>query len=148
MLEGMGLVRVYTKPQGQQPDFSDPVVLSADRGGCSVEDFCNQIHISLVQEAKYVLVWGSSARHSPQHCGPSHVLQDEDVVQIVKKKCEKSNFCQNYSSVLLYNALELWLYFHETVQDWSMPVNDKSRQENEPGLWLRNLLNLQPKKHH
>ncbi|XP_058104826.1 uncharacterized protein LOC131248528 isoform X4 [Magnolia sinica] len=23
-----GLVRVYTKPQGQQPDFSDPVVLS------------------------------------------------------------------------------------------------------------------------
>ncbi|XP_030939464.1 developmentally-regulated G-protein 2-like [Quercus lobata] len=27
--EEMGLVRVYTKPQGQQPDFSDPVVLSA-----------------------------------------------------------------------------------------------------------------------
>lgn len=29
MWEEMGLVRVYTKPQGQQPDFSDPVVLSA-----------------------------------------------------------------------------------------------------------------------
>jgi len=29
MWEAMGLVRVYTKPQGQQPDFSDPVVLSA-----------------------------------------------------------------------------------------------------------------------
>ena len=28
MWEEMGLVRVYTKPQGQQPDFSDPVVLS------------------------------------------------------------------------------------------------------------------------
>nr|GEX81045.1 omega-amidase, chloroplastic-like isoform X3 [Tanacetum cinerariifolium] len=52
----------------------------------SVEDFCNQIHRSLVKEVKYVLVWGSSARHSPQHCGLSHVLQDEDVVQIVKKK--------------------------------------------------------------
>lgn len=25
----MGLVRIYTKPQGQQPDFTDPVVLSA-----------------------------------------------------------------------------------------------------------------------
>lgn len=35
---------------------------------------------------KYVLVWGTSARHCPQHCGLSHVLQDEDVVQIVKKK--------------------------------------------------------------
>lgn len=28
MWEAMGLVRVYTKPQGQQPDFTDPVVLS------------------------------------------------------------------------------------------------------------------------
>ncbi|PWA66075.1 P-loop containing nucleoside triphosphate hydrolases superfamily protein [Artemisia annua] len=62
MWEAMGLVRVYTKPQGPQPDFSDPV----DRGGYSVEDFCNQIHRTLVKEVKYVL--------------------DEDVVQIVKKK--------------------------------------------------------------
>lgn len=29
MWDEMGLVRVYTKPQGQQPDFTDPVVLSA-----------------------------------------------------------------------------------------------------------------------
>ncbi|KAF9685285.1 hypothetical protein SADUNF_Sadunf03G0038700 [Salix dunnii] len=84
--EAMGLVRVYTKPQGQQPDFSDPVVLSADRGGCSVEDFCNHIHRNLIKDVKYVLVWGTSARHYPQHCGLGHVLQDEDVVQIVKKK--------------------------------------------------------------
>ncbi|KAJ9559699.1 hypothetical protein OSB04_004859 [Centaurea solstitialis] len=90
MWEAMGLVRVYTKPQGQQPDFSDPVVLSADRGGCTVEDFCNHIHRSLVKDVKYVLVWGSSARHYPQHCGLSHVLQDEDVVQIVKKKEKES----------------------------------------------------------
>ncbi|WVZ22750.1 hypothetical protein V8G54_001294 [Vigna mungo] len=86
MWDEMGLVRVYTKPQGQQPDFSDPVVLSADRGGCTVEDFCNHIHRSLVKDVKYVLVWGSSARHYPQHCGLSHNLRDEDVVQIVKKK--------------------------------------------------------------
>ncbi|CAO2186489.1 unnamed protein product [Urochloa humidicola] len=86
MWEEMGLVRVYTKPQGQQPDFSDPVVLSTDRGGCTVEDFCNHIHRSLLKDVKYVLVWGTSARHYPQHCGLSHGLQDEDVVQIVKKK--------------------------------------------------------------
>lgn len=39
---------------------------------------------------KYVLVWGTSARHLPQHCGLSHGLQDEDVVQIVKKKVPNS----------------------------------------------------------
>ncbi|KAF7036678.1 hypothetical protein CFC21_047261 [Triticum aestivum] len=86
MWEEMGLVRVYTKPQGQQPDFGDPVVLSSDRGGCTVEDFCNHIHRSLLKDVKYVLVWGTSARHYPQHCGLGHGLEDEDVVQIVKKK--------------------------------------------------------------
>ncbi|KAL8537802.1 hypothetical protein ACS0TY_012799 [Phlomoides rotata] len=86
MWDEMGLVRIYTKPQGQQPDFAEPVVLSAGRGGCTVEDFCNHIHRTLVKEVKYVLVWGISARHYPQHCGLSHPLTDEDVVQIVKKK--------------------------------------------------------------
>ncbi|KAK6914703.1 GTP binding protein, second domain [Dillenia turbinata] len=41
MWDEMGLVRVYTKPQGQQPDFTDPFVLSASRGWCTVEDVCN-----------------------------------------------------------------------------------------------------------
>lgn len=41
-----------------------------------------------MKEVKYVLVWGISARHYPQHCGLSHLLQDEDVVQIVKKKVQ------------------------------------------------------------
>ena len=35
---------------------------------------------------KYALVWGTSARHNPQNCGLSQHLEDEDVVQVVKKK--------------------------------------------------------------
>lgn len=31
------------------------------------------------------LVWGQSAKHTPQRCGKDHVLADEDVIQIVKK---------------------------------------------------------------
>lgn len=57
-----------------------------DRGGCTVEDFCNQLHRSLAKDFKYGLVWGTSAKHYPQRCGLAHELQDEDVVQIVKKK--------------------------------------------------------------
>ncbi|CAI7801676.1 unnamed protein product [Closterium sp. NIES-54] len=86
MWEEMGLVRVYTKPQGQQPDFADPVVLSTDRGGCTVRDFCDHIHRGLLKDVKYVLCWGISVKHYPQRCGLAHVLRDEDVVQIVKKK--------------------------------------------------------------
>ena len=31
------------------------------------------------------LVWGSSVKHNPQNVGKEHILNDEDVVQIVKK---------------------------------------------------------------
>jgi small GTP-binding protein len=86
MWDEMGLVRVYSKPQGQQPDFDEPFVLSSDRGGCTVEDFCNHVHRTLVKDMKYALVWGTSTRHNPQNCGLSQHLEDEDVVQIVKKK--------------------------------------------------------------
>lgn len=40
----------YTKPRGQQPDYSSPVVLQ--RGKCTVEDFCNAIHKEIVKQFK------------------------------------------------------------------------------------------------
>ncbi|KAK2169036.1 hypothetical protein NP493_1203g01038 [Ridgeia piscesae] len=77
------LVRIYTKPKGQLPDYDSPVVLKS--GASSVEDFCNKIHRNLLKEFKYALVWGSSVKHQPQVVGREHLLNDEDVVQIVKK---------------------------------------------------------------
>eukprot|EP00878_Enallax_costatus_P004884 GHUV01005138.1.p1 GENE.GHUV01005138.1~~GHUV01005138.1.p1 ORF type:complete len:399 (+),score=124.80 GHUV01005138.1:209-1405(+) len=84
--EMMALVRVYTKKVGHKPDFSEPVVLTSDRGGTTMEAMCKQIHHQLVREFKYALVWGLSAKHSPQRTGLVHQLSDEDVVQIVKSK--------------------------------------------------------------
>ena len=83
MWDRLNLVRVYTKPKGQLPDFSDPVVLRSNR--CSVEDFCNSIHKSLVEDFKNAVVYGTSVKHQPQHVGLSHNLEDEDVVTILKK---------------------------------------------------------------
>eukprot|EP00877_Chromochloris_zofingiensis_P005306 jgi/Chrzof1/14777/Cz09g15230.t1 len=82
----MALVRVYTKKVGHKPDFEQPVVLTSDRGGTSMEAMCKQIHNTLIREFKYALVWGVSAKHYPQRVGLQHGLSDEDVVQIVKKK--------------------------------------------------------------
>lgn len=65
-----------------------------------MEDFCNHIHRTLLKELKYALVWGTSARHYPQHCGQSHALQDEDVVQVVKKKVGFSFTC--HPQLLVY----------------------------------------------
>ncbi len=49
-------------------------------------DVCRHIHRSLVEDLHYALVWGISAKHAPQRVGGAHVMEDEDVVQIVKRK--------------------------------------------------------------
>jgi uncharacterized protein len=78
----LGMLRVYTKRRGSRPDFSEPVVL---RGGCSVEHVCHTIHRTLKDDFSYALVWGKSSKHMPQRVGLSHVVSDEDVIQIMKK---------------------------------------------------------------
>ncbi|KAK9896921.1 P-loop containing nucleoside triphosphate hydrolase protein [Cystobasidium minutum MCA 4210] len=84
MWEKLNMVRVYTKPRGKVPDYTAPVVLPRSR--CTVEDFCNSIHREIFKQMKYCIVWGSSVKHSRgQKCGGNHVLEDEDVVQIIKK---------------------------------------------------------------
>ncbi|KAI9574560.1 P-loop containing nucleoside triphosphate hydrolase protein [Boletus coccyginus] len=84
MWDALELVRVYTKPRGQSPDYSAPVVLR--RGRCSIEDFCNAIHKEIAKQMKYAVVWGSSAKHTRgQKVGPDHILEDEDVVHISKR---------------------------------------------------------------
>lgn len=59
-------MRAYTKKVSEKPDFDEPVVLSEDRGGVSVSDFCSHIHKSLLADFKYALVWGTSTKHMPQ----------------------------------------------------------------------------------
>ena len=83
MWDYLALLRLYTKPKGQLPDYETPVVLP--RSKHTVEDFCNKIHRTIIKEFKYALVWGESVKHQPQKVGKEHVLSDEDVVQIVKK---------------------------------------------------------------
>ena len=81
--EYLDLVRIYTKPKGQLPDYTSPVVLKRSR--CTVQDFCNAIHKAILPQFKCALIWGSSVKHNPQKVGLDHALNDEDVVQIIKR---------------------------------------------------------------
>lgn len=83
MWDYMSLLRIYTKPKGQIPDYTAPVILPASKN--KVEDFCTRIHKALLANFKVALVWGKSVKHNPQRCGKDHMLMDEDVVQIIKK---------------------------------------------------------------
>lgn len=83
MWNALSLTRIYTKPKGQLPDYTSPIILS--KGRLTIEDFCHKIHKHLFKDFKHALVWGTSVKHNPQRCGKDHVLHDEDIVQIIKK---------------------------------------------------------------
>ncbi|KAF9890981.1 hypothetical protein FE257_005238 [Aspergillus nanangensis] len=76
------LIRVYTKRKGEEPGFSEALIV---RSNATIEDVCDQVHRTLKETFKYALVWGASARHIPQRVGLSHPVADEDVVSIVAK---------------------------------------------------------------
>ncbi len=78
------MMRIYTKPKGQIPDYDEPVILHTE-GNPTIEEFCNRLHKHLINDFSHALVWGRSAKHQPQRCGKDHCLQDEDIVQICKK---------------------------------------------------------------
>lgn len=80
--DSLALVRIYTKKRGNRPDFEDGLIM---RNGSTIEHICHGIHRTLVDQFKYALVWGTSAKYSPQRVGLAHGCEDEDVVQIVKK---------------------------------------------------------------
>jgi hypothetical protein len=50
------MLRIYTKPKGQIPDYDEPVILHAENP--SIEEFCNRIHRGLMQEFSHAWVWG------------------------------------------------------------------------------------------
>lgn len=54
MWDKLNLVRVYTKPKGKQPDYSQPVVLRSTR--CTVEDFVSRERAQLTRFIERSLV--------------------------------------------------------------------------------------------
>ncbi|CAN3354711.1 ribosome-interacting GTPase 2 [Diutina catenulata] len=78
----LDLLRMYTKRRGIAPNLDEPMVV---RNHSTISEVCDAIHRDMKNQFKYALVWGSSAKHSPQKCGLTHEVHDEDVVQIVTK---------------------------------------------------------------
>jgi hypothetical protein len=54
----------------------------------------------MLRDFNFALVWGTSAKHSPQRCGVEHQLDDEDVVQIVTKTNSQQRQDKNYQSMV------------------------------------------------
>jgi len=91
------LVRIYTKRRGEPPDFTEPIVLTEERGGTTVHQVCDHLHRDMANLFKWAMVWGTSVKHFPQKCGLKHCLEDEDVIQVLTKTAEEQRQSQNYA---------------------------------------------------
>ena len=79
--ENLKLIKVYLKPRNGEPDFEEPLIVTA---GSTISDVCKKIHKKFAGEAKYALVSGNSVRFSSQRVGMDHIVEDRDVVTIIK----------------------------------------------------------------
>jgi len=78
VFEQLGVIRVYAKPPGKEPDLSAPFVLD---NGSTVEEFAAKVHRDFVVNLKSARLWGSGT-YDGQMVGRDHVLHDGDVVEL------------------------------------------------------------------
>lgn len=81
--EKLKFIRIYLRPKGGETDFKEPFIA---RESDTVEDICNKLHRRLKREFRYGLVWGKSVKFGGQRVGLNHILLDEDVLTIIKKR--------------------------------------------------------------
>ena len=76
-------IRIYMRPKGDKTDYKEPLII---RNGNSVLDVCNKLHRKLRKDFRYALVWGKSVKFGGQRVGLNHILEDEDVLTIIKTR--------------------------------------------------------------
>ena len=78
VFDSLNILRVYSKPPGEEPDFSKPVVM---KKGATLEDFTKEIHKDFHEKLKFAKVWGSTM-FDGQMVQRDYILQDGDVVEL------------------------------------------------------------------
>jgi len=73
-----GIIRVYSKNPGKDPDLHEPFVIERDS---TLEELAGRIHKDFVSKLKYARVWGKSV-HEGMMVQRDYVLKDGDIVEI------------------------------------------------------------------
>lgn len=79
IFEMLGIVRVYAKKPGQEPDMTDPFTIK--RGG-TVYDLAYQIHRELADKLKTARAWNSPSAYDGQNVPREHVLSDKEIIEL------------------------------------------------------------------
>ena len=79
----LGFMSVFLKPQGQEADLKEPLVV---KEGSTVKAVCNTLHRDFVRKFRYARVKGPSAKFDWQRVGLNHVLADQDLLSIITRR--------------------------------------------------------------
>ncbi len=80
--EKLGLMRVYMKKIGKDPDTEKPLIV---RKGSRIKNIAERIHKDFGKNLEYARLWGPSARFDGQKVGGEKVLKDGDIVELHMK---------------------------------------------------------------
>ncbi|GAB4316817.1 MAG: 50S ribosome-binding GTPase [Candidatus Zixiibacteriota bacterium] len=73
----LGLIRVYTKAPGHEPDLSDPILLPI---GGTVGEAARVIHKEIAEQLQFARIWGTSG-FDGSRVTADHVVADGDVLE-------------------------------------------------------------------
>lgn len=74
----LGIIRVYTKAPGEEPDLAEPVVL---KKGSTVGDVALSIHKDFVAKLRYARIWGSG-KFDGQMVKRDYRVSEGDVIEL------------------------------------------------------------------
>ena len=73
-----GLIRIYLKKIGKEPDLKEPLILKT---GTNVTGVCIAIHKQFAKDFSFARVWGSS-RFGGQRVSKNYIVKDKDIVEL------------------------------------------------------------------
>jgi ribosome-interacting GTPase 1 len=74
----LGIIRVYTKIPGKEPDLTEPVIL---KKGSTVGDVALSIHKDFIAKLRYAKIWGSG-KFDGQMVKRDYLVSEGDVIEL------------------------------------------------------------------
>ena len=83
IFQELKLIRVYLKPTKKEADLDEPIILHK---GDTMKTLCRKLHKRFVEDFRFALIWGKSAKHPGQKIANlNHIIEDGDIISIYTK---------------------------------------------------------------
>ena len=76
--KNLGLIKIYTKSPGKEKEYP-PVAMKKNS---TVRNLAEKIHKDFVKKFRFARIWGKSIKFNGSPVSLSHVLEDDDIVEL------------------------------------------------------------------